>query len=91
MYQIGPAGLPEPDQVNESLNAMHLPYMHVSLLIYDFAYGIVGKKINVPVDVSEIVDCLPRHLGEYWEIKVNIERKLAHKLVCIVYKWLSRI
>ncbi|KAJ2939991.1 hypothetical protein O0L34_g6701 [Tuta absoluta] len=53
--------------------------MQVRRLRHDFSYGIIGQVINVPVNVQDMVKCLPRQLGEDDVINVNIKRNLVHK------------
>lgn len=82
-YLDPPPGLPLLDPISERLISPRLPFMQVRCLRHDFSYGIVGQVINVPVDVQEMVKCLPRQLDEDDVINVNIKRNLAHKSVYI--------
>ncbi|CAH2098562.1 unnamed protein product [Euphydryas editha] len=79
LYPDQPAGLPPLDPISERLISPRLPFMQVRRLRHDLSYGIIGQVINVPVDVQEMVKCLPRQLNEDDVINVNIQRKLAHK------------
>ncbi|XP_047519209.1 uncharacterized protein LOC125059060 isoform X2 [Pieris napi] len=76
-YPEVPPGLPPLDPISERLISPRLPFMQVRRLRHDD--GIIGQVINVPVDVQEMVKCLPRQLDEDEVINVNIKRNLAHK------------
>lgn len=78
-YPEIPPGLPPLDPISERLISPRLPFMQVRRLRHDFSYGIIGQVINVPVNVEDMVKCLPRHLDEDDVINVNIKRNLAHK------------
>lgn len=78
-YPEIPPGLPPLDPISERLISPRLPFMQVRRLRHDFSYGIIGQVINVPVNVEDMVKCLPRHLDEDDVINVNIRRNLAHK------------
>ncbi|XP_021192740.3 uncharacterized protein LOC135116561 [Helicoverpa armigera] len=78
-YPEIPPGLPPLDPISERLISPRLPFMQVRRLRHDFSHGIIGQVINVPVNVEDMVKCLPRHLDEDDVINVNIERNLAHK------------
>ncbi|UYV66686.1 hypothetical protein LAZ67_4002568 [Cordylochernes scorpioides] len=69
--------LPPLDPIGERLVSPRLPFMQVRRLRHDFSYGIIGQVINVPVNVQDMVKCLPRHLEEDDVINVNIKRNLA--------------
>ncbi|UYV69623.1 hypothetical protein LAZ67_7000006 [Cordylochernes scorpioides] len=71
--------LPPLDPISERLVSPRLPFMQVRRLRHDFSYGIIGQVINVPVNVQDMVKCLPRHLEEDDVINVNIKRNLAHR------------
>jgi len=55
--------------------------MQIRRLRHEGGYGIVGQIVNVPVDVDEMVTCLPRKLSDDGTIKVNIKKNLLHKSV----------
>ncbi|CAF4955944.1 unnamed protein product [Pieris macdunnoughi] len=57
--------------------------MQVRRLRNDSSHGIIGQVINVPVDVQEMIKCLPRQLNEDDVINVNFRQNLAHKSVYI--------
>ncbi|CAH4023153.1 unnamed protein product [Pieris brassicae] len=78
-YPDPPPGLPPLDPITERLISPRLPFLQVRRLRQDSSYGIVGQVINVPVDVQEMIKCLPRQLNEDEVINVNINRNLAHK------------
>lgn len=82
-YPDPPPGLPPLDPISERLISPRLPFIQVRRLRHDFSYGIIEQVINVPVDVQEMVKCLPRQLDEDDVINVNIKRNLAHKSVYI--------
>ncbi|GBP70860.1 hypothetical protein EVAR_53524_1 [Eumeta japonica] len=82
-YPNQPPDLPPLDPISERLISPRLPFMQVRRLRHDFSYGIIGQVINVPVDVQEMVKCLPRQLNEDDVINVNIKGNLAYKSVYI--------
>jgi hypothetical protein len=42
-------------------------------------FGIVGRVINVPVDVNNMATLLPRELDDDFSFNVHIKRNLIHK------------
>ncbi|CAH0404007.1 unnamed protein product [Chilo suppressalis] len=82
-YPDRPPGLPPLDPISERLISPCLPFMQVRRLRHDSSYGIMVQVINVPVDVQQMVKCLPRQLNEDDVINVNMERNLTHKSVYI--------
>jgi hypothetical protein len=55
-------------------------FMHICLLRHEGSYGIVSKVINVPVDVSCMVQSLPCRLSYDYAFNVKI-KNLIHKSV----------
>ncbi|GFX54822.1 ATP-dependent DNA helicase [Trichonephila clavipes] len=53
--------------------------MQIRRLRYEGNYGIVGQVINVPVDVNNMVQQLPRRMDDDFAFNVNIKKKLIHK------------
>ncbi|XP_063235890.1 uncharacterized protein LOC134538481 isoform X7 [Bacillus rossius redtenbacheri] len=82
-YPDQPPGLPPLDPISERLITPRLPFMQVRRLRHDFSCGIIGQVINIPVDVQDMVNYLPRQLNEDDVINVNIKQNLAHKSVYI--------
>lgn len=74
-----PRHLPPLDMITERLISPRLPFMQIRRLRQDLSYGITGQVINVPVDVPDMVYCLPRRLNEDDVINVNLMRNLLHK------------
>jgi hypothetical protein len=66
--------LPPLDPLSESQISSRLPFIQIRRLRYEGNYGIVGKVINVPYDVDEVVNQLPRHLGDDQAINVNFTK-----------------
>ena len=57
-----------------------LPFMQLRRLRYIHgSTGIVGQIINIPVDVNNMVNQLPRNLDDDYTFNVHIERHLIHK------------
>ncbi|KAK0158252.1 hypothetical protein PV328_009280 [Microctonus aethiopoides] len=72
--------LPELDLVSERLISPRLPFMQIRRLRYvEGQYGITGQVINVPVDVNNMVQTLPRNLDDDYCINVHIKKRLMHK------------
>ncbi|GFS90931.1 helitron_like_N domain-containing protein [Trichonephila clavipes] len=53
--------------------------MQIRRLRYEGNYGTVGQVINVPVDVNNIVQQLPRRIDDDFAFNVNIKKKRIHK------------
>ncbi|XP_037868533.2 uncharacterized protein LOC119628351 [Bombyx mori] len=72
--------LPELDLVSERLISPRLPFMQIRRLRYvQGQYGIAGQVINVPVDVDNMVQTLPRNIEDDYCINVHIKKRLIHK------------
>jgi hypothetical protein len=80
-YPPYPTHLPKLGPIEERLVYPRLPYMQIRRLWHAGQYGIVGQVINVPVDVNNMVQTLPRQLEDDYAINVNIKRSLIHKSV----------
>ncbi|GFY18044.1 uncharacterized protein TNCV_3385351 [Trichonephila clavipes] len=78
-YPPKPSGLPLLDPSNIRLISPRLPFMQIRRLRYEGNYGIVGQVINVPVDVNNMVQQLPRRIDDDFAFNVNIKKKLIHK------------
>ena len=52
--------------------------MQIRRLRYEGNYGIVGQVINVPVDVNNMVQQLPRRVDDDFDFNVNIKKILIH-------------
>ena len=78
-YPPRPTHLPPLDPVGLRLISPRLPFMQIRRLRIEGGYGIVGQIVNVPVDVDEMVSCLPRQLNDDYAINVNIKKCLFHK------------
>lgn len=80
-YPPKPTNLPTLDAISERLISPRLPFMQIRRLRYQGNYGIIGQVINVPVDVNNMVNQLPRQLDEDFAFNVNIKENLIHKSV----------
>ncbi|GFU18529.1 uncharacterized protein TNCV_4175361 [Trichonephila clavipes] len=78
-YPPKPSGLPLLDPISIRLISPRLPFMQIRRLRYEGNYGIVGQVINVPVDVNNMVQQLPRWIDDGFAFNVNIKNKLIHK------------
>lgn len=97
-YPEYPNHLPDLGVIAERLVSPRLPFMQIRRLRYQQGtYKIIGQVINVPVDVNNMVNMLPRALDDDFTINVNIKRHLLHKSSYIegfvnkdtVKKWLN--
>ncbi|GBP96341.1 hypothetical protein EVAR_95634_1 [Eumeta japonica] len=72
--------LPELDLVSERFISPRLPFMQIRRLRYvKGQYGITGQVINVPVDVDNMIQTLPRNMDDDYCINVHIKKRLMHK------------
>ena len=78
-YPNKPDFLPPLNPVSSRLISPRLPFMSIRRLRRDGAYSILGQVINMPVDVDNMVNQLPRQLDDDYCINVNIKRQLIHK------------
>ncbi|GFY24337.1 uncharacterized protein TNCV_1013861 [Trichonephila clavipes] len=78
-YSPKPSGLPLLDPISIRLISPRLPFMQIRRLRYEGNYGIVGQVINVPVNVNNMVQQLPRRIDDDFAFNVNIKKKLIHK------------
>ena len=78
-YPPKPTHLPPLDPVGLRLVSPRLPFMQIRRLRMEGGYGMVGQIVNVPVDVDEMVSCLPRKLSDDCAININIKKNLFHK------------
>ncbi|GFV00018.1 uncharacterized protein TNCV_4056911 [Trichonephila clavipes] len=78
-YPPKPSGLPLLDPISIRLISPRLKFMQIRRLRYEGNYGIVGQVINVPVDVNNMVQQLPRRIDDDFAFNVNIKKKLIHK------------
>ncbi|GFU34277.1 uncharacterized protein TNCV_4347731 [Trichonephila clavipes] len=63
------------DPISIRLISPQLPFMQIRRLRYESNYGIVGQVINVPVDVNNMVQQLPRRIDDDFAFNVNIKKK----------------
>jgi len=61
-YPNRPNFLPPLNPVSSRLISPRLPFISIRRLRRDGAYSILGQVINMPVDVDNMVNQLPRHL-----------------------------
>lgn len=78
-YPPKPEGLPDLDPISTRLISPRIPFMSIRRLTRDGQYGIIGQVINVPVDVSTMVENVPRQLDDDYSFNVSIKKKMVHK------------
>lgn len=78
-YPPKPQHLPPLDPISARLISPRIQFMAIRRLRRDGQYGIVGQVINIPVDVSTMVNNLPRQLDDDYSFNVSIKKKLVHK------------
>lgn len=78
-YPPKPEGLPELNPVSIRLISPRIPFMSIQRLRRDGQYGIVGQVINIPIDVDDVVQQLPRRLDDDYSFYVSLKRRLIHK------------
>ena len=81
VYPPKPDHLPPLDPVGLRLVSPRLPFIQIRRLRHEGGYGIVGQIVNVPVDVDEMVMCLPGKLSDDATFNVNIKKNLFHSSV----------
>jgi hypothetical protein len=74
IYLPKPRGLPHLDPL--------LPFVHIRQLRHEGSYRIIGKGISVPVDMSCMVQSLPRRLSYDYAFIVNI-KNLIHRCTSV--------
>ena len=79
-YPPYPTHLPKLDLISERLVSPRLPFMQLRRLRYIHgSTSIVGQIINVPVDINNMVNQLPRDIDDDYAFSVHIKRHLIHK------------
>lgn len=78
-YPPKPQELPPLDPIAERLISPRLPFMQIRRLRHEGNYSIVGQVINIPVDVNNMVQHLPRSLDDDYAFNVNIKKNFIHK------------
>ena len=81
VYPPKPDHLSPLDPVGLRLISPRLPFTQIRRLRHEGGYGIVGQIVNVPVDVDEMITCLPRKLSDDATINVNRKKNLFHSSV----------
>ena len=69
------------------LIALRIPFMHIRVLLSGGQRSLRGNVINVPTDIFETVNLLPRYINESGTVTVKIKRKMEYTGVyeeCIV-------
>ncbi|KAH7942322.1 hypothetical protein HPB49_022920 [Dermacentor silvarum] len=78
-YPPKPDHLPPLNPVEERLIAPRQPFMSIRRLTHGSGqYGIKGQVVNVPINVPNTVQCLPRNVPD----DVAIDGHLKRRLVC---------
>ncbi|XP_077548785.1 uncharacterized protein LOC144162186 [Haemaphysalis longicornis] len=79
-YPPRPDHLPLLNPVEERLIAPRLPFMSIRRLTHGSGqYGIKGQVVNVPINVPNTVQCLPRNVPDDVAIDVHLKRRLVCK------------
>ncbi|XP_049514189.1 uncharacterized protein LOC125941262 [Dermacentor silvarum] len=79
-YPAKPDHLPSLNPVEERLISPRLPFMSIRRLTHGSGqYGIKGQVVNVPINVPNTVQCLPRNIPDDVAIDVHIKRRLVCK------------
>lgn len=72
--------LPPLSPVEEKLIAPRLPFMSIRRLTHGSGqYGIKGQVVNVPINVPNTVQCLPRNIPDDVAIDIHLKRRLVCK------------
>ena len=69
----------------ERLIALRIPFMHIQVLPSGAQKSLRGNIINVPADIHETVNMLPRHLNESNTVTVRLKRRMQYKGVYAEY------
>jgi hypothetical protein len=78
-YLPKPTHLPKLDPLTRRLISPWIPYMQICRLRHEGSCGIIGKVINVPVDVDTMVRSWPWSLDDNYAFNVNLKRNFIHK------------
>lgn len=79
-YPAFPSHLPPLDVITERLISPRLPFMQIRRLRFvKGSKAIVGQVINVPVDVNNMIQSLPRQLDDDYAFNVHIKKHQIHK------------
>ncbi|KAH7942200.1 hypothetical protein HPB49_021821 [Dermacentor silvarum] len=79
-YPAKPDHLPSLNPVEERLISPRLPFMSIRRLTHGSGqYGIKRQVVNVPINVPNTVQCLPRDILDDVAIDVHIKRRLVCK------------
>ena len=65
----------------ERLIALRLPFMHIQVLPRGGQKSLKGNVINVPADIHETINMLPRYLNDSGTVTVRLKRKLEYSSV----------
>lgn len=93
-----PDNLPVLNLIEERLVSPRIPFMQIRRLRFAAGnYGIIGQIVNVPIDVQQTINLLPRNLENDTTLNVQIKRKIFHKSSYLegyitmdkVYAWLE--
>ena len=63
-YPPAPKHLPTLNPIETRLISPRLPFMQIRRLRHEGSKCIVGQVVNIPVDVDEMVTCLPRNMTD---------------------------
>ena len=97
-YPPRPSHLTEMNAVEERLVTPRMPFMQFRRLFQvEGSLSIVGQVINMPVSVDEMVNVLPRCLGDDHAFNVSIKKHLIHKSTYltgfvrkkVIFEWLE--
>ena len=78
-----PTKIPQLDILphEERLIALRLPFMHIRVLPSGGQKSLRGNVINVPADIYEAVNMLPRYINDSGTVTVRLKRKLQYTAV----------
>ena len=74
---------PKPAELNlcpleERLISLRIPFMQIYELPRGRQYSVKGNVVNVPMDISHVVETLPRYIDRADTIPVKLKRKIAY-------------
>ena len=68
------------NSVEERLFSPIIPFEQIRALgFYGKQLGIKGNVVNVPIDLPQTIECLPRKLDECHTIQIKLKRMVSHK------------
>lgn len=75
-----PSNLPKFKPISERLISPRIPFLQIRRLRHGQGqYGIIGKIINIPVEINTMVNCLLRNIDDDHCINVHLKKRQLHK------------